>query len=110
MIGLGFAPIAPVRGNLWSQLAATTSRLAARAMNAFGTACRPSGVAGGVIADLTRSAELIAENAFPRQQLIVASRGLRHPGFRGHERGLLVLLPSLLPRWRGAALLHRRVS
>ena len=75
MIGRGFAPIAPVRGILWFQLAATASRLAARAMNALSTACRPSGVAGGVIADLTRSrAELIAENAFLRQQLIVASR------------------------------------
>jgi hypothetical protein len=53
MIGRGFAPIAPVRGILWFQLAATASRLAARAMNALHKAFRPSGVAGGVAADLT---------------------------------------------------------
>jgi hypothetical protein len=59
-----------------------------------------------VVADLTRSrAELIAENAFLRQQLIVASRGVKRVRFRGHERGLLVLLARLLPRWRGALLL-----
>ena len=44
-------------------------------MRALRQACRPSGVASGFIADLTRSrAELIAENALLRQQLIVASR------------------------------------
>jgi hypothetical protein len=54
----------------------------------------------------TRSrAELIAENVLLRQQLIVASRGVKRPGFRGYERGLLVLLARLLPRWRDALLL-----
>jgi hypothetical protein len=106
MIGRGFAPIAPVRGILWFQLAATASGLAARAMNALRRACRPSGVAGGVVADLTRSRpELILENALLRQQLIVASRSVKRARFRGHERGLLVLLARLLPRWRGALLL-----
>ncbi len=106
MIGRGFAPIAPVLGILWFQLAATASRMAARTMNALSKACRPSGVAGGVVADLTRSrAELIVENAFLRQQLIVASRSVKRVGFRGHERGVLVLLAKLLPRWRAALLL-----
>ena len=73
---------------LFDQLAATATRLADRLANALRSACRPS-VAGGVVADLTRSrAELIAENAFLRQQLIVASRGAKRPVFRGHERGL----------------------
>ncbi len=91
---------------LGSGLAAAVARLAARAMSAIHDACRPSGVAGGLIADLTRSrAELIAENVLLRQQLIVASRGVKRPGFRGHERGLLVLLARLLPRWRDALLL-----
>jgi hypothetical protein len=61
---------------------------------------------GGLIADLTRSrAELIAENVLLWQQLIVASRGVKRPGFRGYERGLLVLLARVLPRWRDALLL-----
>ena len=90
---------------LFRQLAATASRLAGRLANALLSACRPS-VAGGVVADLTRSrAELIAENAFLRQQLIVASRGARRAVFRGHERGLMVLLASFLPPWRNALLL-----
>jgi transposase InsO family protein len=61
---------------------------------------------GGFIADVTRTrAELIAENALLRQQLIVASRGVKRPAFRVHERGLLVLLASLHSQWRRALLL-----
>jgi hypothetical protein len=91
---------------LGSRLAATAATLAARATIALRNACRPSGVASGFLADLTRSrAELIAENALLRQQLIVASRGVKRLDFRGHERGLLVLLARLLPRWRCALLL-----
>ncbi len=72
-------------------------------MRALRNASRPSGVAAGLVSDLTRSrSELIAENAFLRQQLIVASRAVKRPVFRGHERGLLVLLARLLPRWRCA--------
>ena len=93
---------------LFGQLAATAARLADRLANALRSAFRPS-VAGDAVADLTRSpAELIVENAFLRQQLIVASRGAKRPIFRGHERGLLVLLASLLPRWRNALLLGFR--
>jgi hypothetical protein len=91
---------------LGSQLAATAAKLTARVTIALRNTCRSSGVAGGVMADLTRSrAELIAENAFLRQQLIVAPRSVKRPGLRGHERGLLVLLARLLPRWRSALLL-----
>ena len=76
----------PQRLPSWHQLA-----------NALRSACRPS-IACGAIAGLTRSrAELIAENAFLRQQLIVAPRGAKRPVFRGCERSLLVLLASLLP-------------
>jgi len=68
----------------------------------------PSGVAGGFIADLTRSrAELLTENALLRQQLIVASRAIKRPTFRVHERGLLVLLASVNRQWRRALLLVR---
>jgi transposase InsO family protein len=91
---------------LGSRLAAVASRLAIRVTSALRNACRPSTITGGLIADLTRSrGEPLAENAFLRQQLIVASRGVKRPGFRGYERGLLVLLARLLPRWRDALLL-----
>jgi hypothetical protein len=91
---------------LGSRLRATVARLAARAMRGLRNACRPSGVASGFIADLTRSrAELVTENALLRQQLIVASRSVKRPGFRVHERGLLVLLASLHRGWRQALLL-----
>jgi hypothetical protein len=91
---------------IFGQLAATTVKLAERVMRALRNASRPSAVAGGFVSDLTCSrSELIAENAFLRQQLIVASRGVKRPAFRGHERGLLVVLARLLPRWRCALLL-----
>jgi putative transposase len=89
-----------------SRLAARAANLAARVTIVLRNACRPSGVAAGFIADLTRSrAELITENALLRQQLIVASRSVKRPAFRGHERGLLVLLARVLPQWRHALLL-----
>jgi hypothetical protein len=91
---------------IFAQLAATTVKLAERVMRPLRNASRPSGVAGGFASDLTRSrSELIAENAFLRQQLIVASRAVKRPAFRGRERGLLVLLARILPRWRCALLL-----
>ncbi len=45
------------------------------------------------------------ENALLRQQLIVASRKVKRPLFKAHERGFVVLLARLLPRWRDALLL-----
>ena len=75
-----------------ARVAETVAGLAARALRVLHSAWRPSGVAGGFIADLTRSrAELISENALLRQPLIVASRGVKRPSFRHDERGMLVL-------------------
>jgi hypothetical protein len=63
-------------------------------------------VVGGFIGDMTRTrSELLAENALLRQQLIVAARAVKRPDLNPHERGLLALLASLLPRWRDALLL-----
>jgi putative transposase len=60
----------------------------------------------GVAGDLVRSRqELMAENTLLRQQLIVASRTVNRPKLQPHERGLLVLLARLVPRWRDALLL-----
>jgi putative transposase len=91
-----------------SRLVASLAGLAARAMRALWNACRPTGVASGFIADLPRSrAELVTENALLRQQLIVASRAVKRPAFRVHERGLIVLLARLHRQWRDALLLVR---
>ncbi len=69
------------------------------------TATRPVSVVGGLLRDVTRSREeLIAENTLLRQQLIVAARTVKKPRFTAHERGLLVLLARLVPRWRDALL------
>jgi len=60
----------------------------------------------GLLRDLPRSREqLIAENALLRQQLIVASRKVKRPVFKSHERGLMVLLTSIVRGWRDAVLL-----
>jgi hypothetical protein len=69
-------------------------------------ATRPLPPVAGFAVDLTRSRkELLAENALLRQQLIVASRSVKRSAFRAYERGLLVLLAGLVPRWRDAVLL-----
>ncbi|HVY31890.1 MAG TPA: integrase core domain-containing protein [Polyangiaceae bacterium] len=65
-----------------------------------------STVPGGLARDTIRSRrQLIAENAFLRQQLIVANRSVKRPSLRRHERGLLALLASIIPDWRDALLI-----
>jgi hypothetical protein len=60
----------------------------------------------GTLADITRSrSELIAENAFLRQQLIVLQRQTKRPVLTARDRGVFVLLASRLRTWRGALLL-----
>jgi len=52
---------------------------------------RPLPIITGLVGDALRSRqELVAENMMLRQQLIVASRKVKQPRFRPHERGLLV--------------------
>ena len=53
--------------------------------------------------DLMRSkAELVLENAFLRQQLIVLNRQVKRPALKPHERVLLVVLTSRLRSWKQA--------
>jgi len=60
----------------------------------------------GLVEDAFRSREaLLAENTLLRQQLIVAARSVGRPSFKAHERGLMVLLASLVHGWRSAILL-----
>jgi putative transposase len=55
----------------------------------------------GVILDLTRSgSELVLENAFLRQQLIVLNRQVVRPACKPRERVLLVMLTSGLRSWK----------
>jgi putative transposase len=46
--------------------------------------------------------ELIVENMFLRQQLIVLERHVKQPTFTPFDRGLLVLLASRLRHWKQA--------
>jgi putative transposase len=56
-----------------------------------------------VVSDLKRSkSELIAENMFLRQQLIVVERQVLRPKLTQHDRRVLVLLASRIRGWREA--------
>ena len=80
--------------------------VADRIASAMRAATRPTPLVVGLLLDAVRSREeLVAENALLRQQLIVAARAAERPKFAAHERGLLVLLARLVPRWRDAVLL-----
>jgi putative transposase len=88
------------------QFRALARRAAAKLRAAFGRLTRPLPLVAGLAGDVLRTRrELIAENVLLRQQLIVASRKVKRPPFRPHERGLLALLTRFVPRWRGALLL-----
>ncbi len=57
----------------------------------------------GTAGDLTRSRrELIAENAFLRQQVIVLKRQTPRPRLTKQDRALLVLLASKVRGWKDA--------
>src|SRR4051812_40387468 len=61
---------------------------------------------GGVAADLVKSKQqLILENAFLRQQVIVLKRRATRPQLTAKDRSLLVLLTSRIHDWKNALLL-----
>ena len=61
---------------------------------------------GSIVGDLTRTkANLIAENAFLRQQLVVLSRQVKRPVPTPADRLRLVLLARLVRGWRAALLI-----
>ena len=71
---------------------------------------RPASVThvAGTGADLLRSrTQLLAENAFLRQQLIVLRRGVTRPVVPRTDRALLVLLAGRVRAWRQALLIIR---
>jgi hypothetical protein len=60
----------------------------------------------GTLADLARSkAELIAENALLRQQLIILKRQVKRPACTKTDRILLVLLARAVRAWKQALLI-----
>ena len=60
----------------------------------------------GTLADLTRGkAELLAENALLRHQLIILRRHIKRPIYRKTDRLLLVLLASMVRTWKQALVL-----
>jgi hypothetical protein len=70
---------------------------------------RACSIVGGLATDLLRTrAELVAENALLRQQLVVVARRVKRPIFRRHERAAVALLTAALPRWKDALLLKER--
>ena len=61
---------------------------------------------GGTAADLVKSKpELVVENAFLRQQVIVLNRQVARPQLTAKDRGLLVLLASRVQEWKNALLI-----
>jgi hypothetical protein len=67
------------------------TRLVVKTKRLLREAIRPLPAVVGLLRDLTRSRDqLIAENALLRQQLIVASRKVKRPVFKPHERSLMV--------------------
>ncbi|HEX4205096.1 MAG TPA: integrase core domain-containing protein [Ktedonobacteraceae bacterium] len=60
----------------------------------------------GTFADVTRSkADLLAENALLRQQLIILRRQIKRPAFKKTDRLLLVFLARMARKWRQALFL-----
>jgi putative transposase len=98
--------IHPVLSTLRRRLGSVVTSVVEHAKTALREVSRPLPLVAGLAMDLTRSRqELLAENVLLRQQLIVASRSVKRPAFRPHERGLVVLLSRLIHNWRDAVLL-----
>ena len=63
----------------------------------------------GTLADLTRGkAELLAENALLRHQLIILRRQVKRPVYRKTDRLLLVLLVRMVRTWKQALFLVQK--
>ena len=89
-------------------LKCVVQRLFERADQHFKAWTRPAtdNAVTGIAADLLRPRyELIAENAFLRQQLIICQRQIKQPQLTQHDRRLLVLLASRIRGWKHALML-----
>ena len=60
----------------------------------------------GAALDLTKSnSDLLAKNAFLRQQLLVLNRQVKNPKFNPRDRFALVILASLVSNWKQVLLI-----
>ena len=60
----------------------------------------------GALVDLTRGkAELLAENALLRHQLLILHRQVKRPVYQKKDRLLLVLLAKMVRTWKEALFL-----
>jgi putative transposase len=81
---------------VWDRLACAASQLFRRV-----TQPALSNRFTGTLADLSRScAQLLAENAFLRQQLVVLHRQTKTPRLTGRDRLSLLLLAPWVPNWK----------
>ena len=65
-----------------------------------------SSLVAGAVSDLPKSkAELMAENALLRQQLIILNRKVKKPSFTPLDRFFLVVLASSLANWKHVLLI-----
>ena len=89
-----------LRRRVGASLRAARQRLLAFVKPAMGTPV------GGALGDLVRTkAELAAENALLRQQLVVLQRQVKRPAFTPADRRRLVLLARLARGWQAALLI-----
>ena len=85
---------------LRAQIRSAVGKVLRSARTTLREALRPAPIVTGFVYDIFRTRdELLAENAALRQQLAVASRRVKRPMFFSFERGLMVLLASVLPNW-----------
>jgi putative transposase len=76
--------------------------------NRFITWTKPatSSLIAGIVSDFTKSkADLLAENALLRKQLIILNRQIKKPSFTSLDRLLLVILASKIRNWKQALLI-----
>jgi putative transposase len=70
------------------------------------TAPTSSSSPGGAVLDITSTkAQLLAENALLRQQLIVLQRQVKHPHLKPLDRFVMVILANWLHSWRQTLLI-----
>ncbi len=91
---------------MFAALITTLRAVASRLRVAVREAFRPTSAAAGLARDAFRTrAELLAENALLRQQLIVARRTVRRAQLTSKDRTLMVLVSAFCRTWRDATLI-----
>src|SRR5260370_40765500 len=97
---------------LFQNVVSQITKIAQSVLNALDRRARPwtepasDSMVGGVAVDLVKSKrQVILENAFLRQQVIVLKRQIARPRLTTQDRSVLVLLASRVRDWKNALLL-----